>query len=172
LTCFRAGTKRHHGALGGAACLCLVGCFLSPIPDTRTPADRAREIAPRCKAFSEEASRNALSPSLIEAVEPAYSYVSSGPVDRQARLRGARVHLRPAEGLSRESLQRNLECHQAGVLLGQIRGPVDDPYVLPGVWLDIDADSDGDGFVVAVQTNALASARDVLERARRFVSHR
>jgi hypothetical protein len=158
--------------LAVVACLSLIGCFLSPIPDTRTPADRAREIAPRCSAVSEEASRNALSPALIDAVEPAYSYVSSGPVDRQARLRGARVHVRPAQAQSRESLQRGLECHQAGVLLGQIREPPDDPYVLPGVWLDIDADSEGDGFVVAVQTNALPSARSVLERARRFASQR
>jgi hypothetical protein len=158
--------------LGVAACMCLGGCFLSPIPDTRTPADHAREMAARCTAASEEASRNALAPSLIEAVEPAYTYVSSGPVDRQARLRGARIHLLPAQALSRESLQRSLECHQGRVLLGQIREPVDDPYVLPGVWLDIDADSEGDGFVVAVQTNALASARSVLERARRFASQR
>jgi hypothetical protein len=156
----------------GVACLCLAGCFLSPIPDTRTPTDRARQIAPRCTAVSEEASRNALTPSSIEGVEPAYSYVSSGPVDRQARLRGVRVHLRPVQALSRESLQRGLECHQARVLLGEIHEIVDDPYVLPGVWLEIDADSEGDGFVVAVQTNALTSARGVLERARRFASQR
>jgi hypothetical protein len=155
---------------GGTACMCLVGCFLSPIPDTRTPADHAREIAPRCAAFSEDASQHALT--LVEAVEPAYSFISSGPMDRQARLRGARVHVRPELAMSRESLQRTLECHQARVVLGAARALPDDPYVLPGAWLDLDASSEGDGFVVAVQADALVDARRVLERARRFAAVR
>jgi hypothetical protein len=157
-------------AAAACACACFSGCFLLPIPDVRTPADRARELESRCTRFSEEASSRMLAPSLVEAVEPAYSYVSSGPVDRQARLRGARFHLRPVGDLSRELLQRNLECHQARVVLGTTPEFQSDPYVLPGRWLDIDADSDGDGFVVAVKADALSDARDVLARARRFAA--
>jgi hypothetical protein len=75
--------------------------------------------------------------------------------------------------VSRESLQRSLECHEARGLLGQL-GAVgdDDPYVLPDVWLDISAESEGDGFVVLVRTDDLAAARRVLERARRFAARR
>jgi hypothetical protein len=109
-------------------------------------------------------------PSLVESVEPAYSYVASGPINREARLRGALIHLRPVAGLSRETLQRSLECHQAHVALGTAPSRDADPYFLPDVWLDIDADSEGDGFTVAVRTTAFENARDILQRARRFAA--
>jgi hypothetical protein len=76
--------------------------------------------------------------------------------------------MRPAPGLSRESLQRALECHEAKVLLGTEKELPDDPYTLPDTWLDIDADSEGDGFSVAVRTDHFPTAQLVLARARRF----
>jgi hypothetical protein len=153
-------------ALGGAACAGLAGCFLSPIPDLRTPVDRARELESKCTRMSEASPM--VSPAVIDTVEPASSYVSSGPVDRQAILRGARIHLRPLPAVSRESLQRDLECHQVRVTLGRLQGPADDPYVLPGRWVDIDVDSEGDGFVALVRTDKLDDAKELLGRARRF----
>jgi hypothetical protein len=156
-----------------AACALLCGCaILSPIPDLRTASDRARELAAKCSGAPAGEGVQALTPSLIESVEPAYSYVSSGPVDRQARLRGALIHLRPTANLSRESLQRSLECHEAHALLGSTGVPVDDPYVLPNAWLDISAESEGDGFIVLVRTENLDDAKLVLERARRFAARR
>jgi hypothetical protein len=152
------------------ACLCIAGCSLSPILGVRTPAERAHELEPRCARFSDEAIARALAPALVESVEPAYSYVSSGPIDRQARLRGARVHLRPVSDMSRESLERSLECHQARVVIGTAKELVSDPYVLPGRWVDLDTDSEGDGFVVVIKADAVSDARDVLARARRFAA--
>jgi hypothetical protein len=151
------------------ACVGLSGCaILSPIPDMRTPSDRARELAPKCSGLP--AGDGLLAPALVESVEPAYSYVSSGPVDRQARLRGARIHLRPTSGLSRESFQRTAECHEASVLLGRAGEMRDDPYVLPNAWLDISVDSEGDGFVASARTEGRDDANQVLERARRFAA--
>jgi hypothetical protein len=156
-----------------ASCALLGGCALiSPLPDMRTASDRARELSPKCSGAPESATAQALTPSMVESVEPAYSYVSSGPVDRQARLRGARIHLRPAGPQSREALQRGLECHEVSVLLGRTGSASDDPYALDNVWLDISVDSEGDGFVVLVRTESLADAKLVLDRARRFVGHR
>jgi hypothetical protein len=156
--------------LRGSACLCLVGCFLSPLPDVRTPADRAREMAPKCTNDSPGGTSAALLPSGIEAVQPAYAYVASGSTMREARLRGARLFLRPVPGLSRESLQRSLECHQTRAVLGREPELPDDPYVLTGAWLDIGAASTGDGFVIDVQADAFQDAKRVLDRARRFVA--
>jgi hypothetical protein len=109
-----------------------------------------------------------VSPAVIDRVEPASSYVSSGPVDRQAVLRGARIHLRPLPAMSRETVQRDLECHQVRVTLGMLQAPADDPYILPGRWVDIDVDSEGDGFVALVRIDKLEDAKEVLDRARRF----
>src|ERR1700722_6557728 len=93
--------------------LLLAGCdfFVA-----RSPVEHARDIAPRCQGFTDEAAGQLLSPSLVDYVEPAYT--QSGPGDREERLRGSRVHLRPIAALSRESIARSLECHESRVVLG------------------------------------------------------
>ena len=154
-----------------AMLLLLAGCQFF-LPDSRSPVDRAREITPRCQGFTEEAAAALMSPMSIDGVEPAYSYVQSGPADRQAHLRGARIHLRPIAALSRETIARSLECHESRLLLGMTQTPANDPYTLAGRWLDIDVDSEKDGFVVLVQTDDLPAAREALERARRFAASR
>jgi hypothetical protein len=155
-----------------ALALVLVACggvpFLSP--DSRTAADRAREVEPRCASFTEESAAPMLAASSIDRVEPAYSYVSAGPADRQANLRGAKIHVKPLPGFSREGLARSLSCHEARVALGETAPRVDDPYALRDHWLDIDVDSEGDGFAVLVRSDELIVAKQVLERAQRFAS--
>jgi hypothetical protein len=150
------------GALAG-------GCLLSPLPDLRTPADRAHDIEPRCEGVDEAGVVLLLSPKVVDTVKPAYTTMGSGPVDREARLRGSRIELRPLPGMSSESLTRTLECHQVRATLGQTPSRDDDPYVLPGRWVDIDVDSGKDGFVVLVRGDTFEQARQILERARRFV---
>lgn len=145
------------------------GCHFF-VPDTRTPADRAREIAPHCEAFTEEAAAPLLSASLIDSVEPSYAHVQSGPSFYQAHLRGARIHLKPVAALSRETIARNLECHESRVVLGTTPAMTDDPYAFPGQWLDIDVDSEKDGFVVRSETDDMATAHDILDRAKRFAA--
>jgi hypothetical protein len=155
-----------------ALALVLVACGGVPFlaPDTHTAADRAREIEPRCKSFTEESSATMLSPNAIDSVEVAYSYVQSGPVSREARFRGAHIHVKPLPGFSREALTRGIECHEARVLLGEIGPRVDDPYAVAEHWLDIDVDSEGDGFAVLVRTDEMETARLVYQRAQRFAA--
>lgn len=149
---------------------CFVACsgvpFLSP--DTRTAADHAHEVEPKCKDFGESAVAPLLAPGAIDGVEPAYSYVKSGPVDREARLRGARIRIKPLAGFSKETIARSVECHQARVILGEATAAVDDPYVLPGHWADIDVESEGDGFAVLVRADEMDVARQLLARAQRY----
>jgi hypothetical protein len=152
------------------ASLVLVSACNFFVPDTRTPADRAGDLTRRCGAFTEEAAAPLLAPSAIDSVEPAYAHVQSGPSFYQARLRGARIHLRPIATMSRESIARSLECHESRVVLGAAQPAADDPYAVAGTWLDIDVDSDKDGFVVQVGSDDLPTARDALERARRFAA--
>jgi len=149
---------------------CLAGCSGVPflVPDTRTPADHARAVEPKCKDFGEAAAAPMLAPSAIDTVEPAYSYVQSGPADRQAHLRGARIRIKPLPGFSKETIARSVECHEARVLLGQGTARPDDPYVTPDHWLDIDVESEGDGFAVLARTDEMDIARQVLARAQRY----
>ena len=128
-------------------------------------------MAAKCAHESEQQSAPAVSSSLVEAVEPAYSTVPTGN-DRAIRLRGARLHLRPSLNVSAETLQRTLECHQVRVTLGEASEIPDDPYVLRGAWLDIDVGSSGDGLVASVLVDRFDDARRVLDRARDFASER
>jgi hypothetical protein len=152
----------------------LAGCQYNPLlPDMRTPVDFARDVAPRCQGYTDEAAAPLLAPAAIDSVEGAYSHVQSGPSSREPRLRGARIHVRPLPGFSRESIGRSLRCHQSRVVLGTAAPLNDDPYALAGRWLSIDVDSDGDGFVVQVEPTSRESldvARDILARATRFAS--
>jgi hypothetical protein len=163
---------RATALLAGLASAGLAACYVPGLtPDVRTALDRAREIEPRCAQFSEENAAALLSPAAFDAVEPEYSYVKSGPEDRAARLRGARIRVKPLPGFSREAMARSLECHESRVTLGRVAAPEDDPFVLPGEWLDIDVDSTGDGFVVLVRVDQVDVGRRVLDRAKRFAAH-
>jgi hypothetical protein len=138
------------------------------VPDTRTPADHARELMPKCS--SETGDGEGASPTAIEEVSPLISTVASGN-DHAIHLRGAELHLRPVSSLSAEGLQRKLECHEALVTLGRAAPFPDDPYVLDGAWLGVKVRSDGDGFIVGIQTDVLPQAKLVLANAQRFGAH-
>ena len=157
-----------------ALAVALGGCGGVPflVPDSRTPVDHAREIEPRCQGFGEDTAVQLLSPGTVDSVEPAYSYVKSGPNDHEARMRGARIHVKPLPGFSREAMARSLECHESRVTLGRVLARADDPYVLADTWLDIDVDSEGDGFVVQVRTDSIDAAKRVLDRGKRFAARR
>jgi hypothetical protein len=150
----------------------MVGCFLSPVPDVRTPADRARELEPKCSGVSDGFAESLLSPDVVDVVAASYSHVPGGPNGTQTRFSGAVLHVRPIAGASRESITRALECHQARVVLGRAPRPEDDPYTLPERWLSIDVESEGDGFAVRVRADDIADARHVLARAKAFASRR
>jgi hypothetical protein len=154
------------GVIVASAGSCAACSFF--VPDTKTPIDRAREVEPRCRGRDADDAAAWLSPAAIDAVDPAYSYVSGGANGREARLRGAVLHFRPLPGVSRESLTRALECHQARAILTPIAMRPGDPYVLPDRWLSLDVDSTGDGFSVVVGSKDVGDARRVLERTRAF----
>jgi hypothetical protein len=146
------------------------GCALSPIPDTRTPTDYARNLEPKCRDIANDPNMQALNPSSVDSVDAAYAFVMGGPNGRSARLRGARIQMKPIAGTSKESLTRALECHEANVVLGRATAVADDPYVLADRWLDIEVTSEGDSFVALVTTDDFNDAREVLARAKRFAN--
>jgi hypothetical protein len=158
-----------------ASCLVgwgLLGCQYNPLlPDLRTAADRAHEVQSRCARRSEAEDTHVLSADIIESVQGAYNYVASGN-DRAARLVGARIQIHPESTFSAQTLQLSLECHQARVVTRAVAERPDDPYSLPGTWLNIKAESTGDGFAVLVLVDRDEPARKVLARAQRFAARR
>jgi hypothetical protein len=164
---------RYSGLVAGVAGFVMAGplpgCGIwNPfIPDTRSPADYARDLEAKCSDDTGEG----LGPGPVEAVHPLLSTVQSNN-DSATHLLGAELHLRPMANLSAEGVQRKLECHEALVVLGRAAAMPDDPYVLDGAWLGVKVRSDGDGFVVNVRTDVLDEAKQVFARAQRFAARR
>jgi hypothetical protein len=152
------------GALALPAC-----AFFSPIPDARSPVDRAHEIDVQCRELSEATAAPDVSKTAIDSVEPLQSHVQSGN-NSETRLLGAKIHVRPLPGLTRELLARELQCHEARVLLGKAPPLVDDPYSAAPAWVDISADSEGNGFAVSVESFDFDTANAELARARRYLA--
>jgi hypothetical protein len=174
LTMVQATTMRPTGSaiwlltgLAGVLSGCSIFAFLAP--EKVTPAERARAIEPRCRGFNGDATTALLSPESVDSVEPSYSYVQTGN-DRRANLRGARIHVKPLPGLSPEAMTRTLECHEVAVVLRGQAPLKDDPYFLPGRWVDVDVSSDTDGFIVLASVIRTEEAQVVLDHARQFAA--
>ncbi len=137
------------------------------LPDKRTTVDRAHELDDICKEGAGPLAADALSPSVIESVQAAYIHVNQG-AGGDLRLRGVNLHMRPTVNTPVGVLQRALECHEAAVTLGRAPELPEDPYVLPGFWLDIDVSATKEGLMAAVLTDSPDDARRVVERAHKF----
>jgi hypothetical protein len=138
----------------------------------RTAADLARTIEPKCVSMTEDKVASFASPSAVDSVEPAYTFVPSTASNHEARLRGALIHLRPVTSVSREAMVRGLECHEARVALAKAPPFANDPYVLPDHWLTIEIDSEGDAFAVRILADTFEDAKRVLARAKLYVASR
>jgi hypothetical protein len=83
---------------------------------------------------------------------------------------GAKLLIRPPDGLSSERLAGILQCHSAKVQLGQVDVSrfADDPYRLPDAWVDNDVKPEGGNFAVTLSSDTVAKNLQVLERASAF----
>jgi hypothetical protein len=159
---------RHAPLILAVSALALSGCYVASffVPVGKSAADSAHELDKKCRGFSDPGSLPLLLPySAIDSVEPAYAHVVDPPADH---LTGALIHVRPLGGLSKETLTRTLECHEASVILGSSPLVAYDPYTLPGRWIDIDVDSAGDSFVVRVRVDNFKDAKEVLARSKSY----
>jgi hypothetical protein len=111
----------------------------------------------------------------VVSAMPLYSHVITGKDDSEDRVTGARLIVRPPEGVSAERMTRVLQCHSAQVLLGQVDTSrlADDPYYLPNAWLDIEVKPENGNFVVVLRADSIPDGLAVLHRATAFAeAHR
>jgi hypothetical protein len=138
------------------------------LPDKRTAVNRAHELDDLCAEDAGPLPADALSPSAIESVQAAYMHVNAG-AGGDLRLHGVNLHMRPTVNMPVGVLQRALECHEAAVTLRNAPELLpQDPYVLPGFWLEIDVSATNEGLMAAVLTDSPDDARRVVERAHNF----
>ncbi|MGD0677242.1 MAG: hypothetical protein ABSC94_17635 [Polyangiaceae bacterium] len=170
-SCTIRAPMRRFLAWSWAASMALSGCgscaWFPLLPDKRTTVDHAHELDELCEEDAGPLAADALTPSIIESVQAAYIHVNQG-AGGDLRLRGVNLHMRPRVNMPVGVLQRALACHEAAVTLAKAPELPDDPYVLPGTWLDIDVSATNQGLLATVLTDNPDDARRVVERAHKF----
>ena len=159
---------KHLGLAAGMMVVTSCAGF-SPFPDARSPMDRAHELDVPCRDSSEATAAPMTARSAIDSVEPLHGHVQSGN-NSETRLLGARIHVRPLPGVTRELLARELQCHEARVLLGKAPPLARDPFSAAPQWVDIRVDSESNGFVVEVESFDFEVANAELGRAKAYVT--
>jgi hypothetical protein len=138
------------------------------------PATKATEVEQlQCDgATSVETDVRVIEGATVLAVEPLYSYVHTATTGTDKRVAGAKLLIRPPEGIDAERVLRIIQCHSARAVLGRIdasRFP-DDPYWLDGAWLQIDLVPESGNLSVTVQADDIHKNLQVLARARAFAA--
>jgi hypothetical protein len=86
----------------------------------------------------------------------------------ESRLVGLEIRYAAPPGVTTAWLQRQLECHQAEVILGRAPAREDDPFVSPEEWLELAVGDGGSVLVVQIAAQSQETATASAERARRL----
>jgi hypothetical protein len=164
------------GALAFVAAAATTGCQLddlNPQPP-QTPSDKAASLErTQCGPDVDESRLLAVvTGDAVESVEPLYTGAPDAKSGSDARLYGAQIRIRAAQGVTAQWLDRALECHSARRLLQHASADrlTNDPFWLPGRMVDIDAQSARDAFVVSVRGESTDDAQEILIRANAYLT--
>jgi hypothetical protein len=137
-----------------------------------TPTTKALEIQRlQCEGAQDAADdANLMQATKVLAVVPMYSQVHSATTGTESRVSGVKLLIRPPETFSADRTLRVLQCHGARGVLGRLDPSQvpDDPYWLPGTWVDIDLVHEAGNFVVTVQAGDIHKNLQLVARARAF----
>lgn len=156
--------KSHLLATFALGALSLTACAGQP----RATVQAAGVERMQCDAAA--TSQDSLVRSIVVLhVQPLYSHVRTNNTSEE-RVNGAKLLVRPPQGVSAEQLTRVLQCHSARVLLGQVSGSAvpNDPYWLPDTWVNIDVKSDNGNFAVTVSADSVRDNLQVYGRANHY----
>jgi hypothetical protein len=136
----------------------------------RTPADLAAFMErTRCASDDDDkAIAPVLNGSAVQRIEPLLGTIGGAKSGPMPELRGVTVIVVALPGITAEWLDRALECHSAKEVLGHEPAPSDDPFWLPGSFVNIDVTSDRDGFNVAIIGYSANDAQQILARSTSF----
>jgi hypothetical protein len=106
----------------------------------------------------------------VLAVEPVYSHVMTSRGNSEERVCGAKLLVRPPQGVSAEEMTRILQCHSARVLLGQVNRDTvpNDPYWLPDSWVNIEVRPEDGNFAVTVSADSVDENLQIFGRANHY----
>jgi hypothetical protein len=142
-------------------------CSSNPPPSARAARVERLQCEPGETAQQEE---QLIRSTKVLDVKPLYSHVRTSNNNAEERVNGAKLTIRPPQGISAEQMTRLLQCHSARVLLGQVNAPSfgDDPYWLPDTWVAIDVKPEDGNFAVTLSADSVRDNLKVFSRANRY----
>jgi hypothetical protein len=141
-----------------------LGCGTSPPPAAR--AAQVEHLQCDESTSAQEAAR-VLETTKVIASEPIYSNVPTADEGVEHRVNGAKLVVRPPEGVSPERMTRILQCHSARELLRQADRVelANDPYWLPGAWIEIRVTPEDGNYAVTLEADTIGKSLQVYARA-------
>jgi hypothetical protein len=156
------GALRFHGA-PRARCA-------TNLPPERTAAEVERV---QCDSpASSDADLHVLSNAKVLEVKPLYSHVITGTNGAEERVDGAKLVVRPPEGISAERMTRMIQCHAARALLGKVDRASfpDDPFWMPDTWISVEVRPENGNYAVVLEANDLPTNIKLAARAREYAA--
>ena len=150
------------------AIVMLVGLpAMACLPSSASPQAKAAEFEKlHCMNATPERTSQAFKDSHVLQVEPLLARVHANDV----HTIGASLRMAPPKGVTAEQLNEILQCHSASMLLerNNEQGTANDPYFLPGAWLEISVKSEIGTVSVNVAADNVHDGLLVLQRAKDF----
>lgn len=158
--------------LGGIGFACVVsGCSVGVQPRAKAAQVAQTQCA---DARTSQDDMRLLQTTTVLSAQPVYAHVHTS-TNEEERVSGAKLLIRPPDGVSAERLAGILQCHSARVLLGQVDMSrfADDPTWLPDAWVDIDVKPEGGNLAVRVTADRVPENLALVHRAMAFAeAHR
>jgi hypothetical protein len=154
-------------AATGSIVLLGAACSSNPPPSAKAARVERLQCEPGETGQQEE---QLIRSTKVLEVEPLYSHVRTSNNDAEERVNGAKLVVRPPQGISGEQMTRLLQCHSARVLLGQVNAPSfgNDPYWLPDTWVSIDVKPENGNFAITLSADSVRDNLKVFSRANRY----
>lgn len=154
-----------------AATVLAAAALTSACADTPPAVTAARVEHLQCDAVSDETRLAQLfNNGTVLGAEPRYSPVSPTKDNAGGPMRGAKILMRPPEGMSAEEMTRILQCHSARAALGQLHDQKTskDPFSLPNAWVSIDVKSEDGNYAVTMEADRIADNQRLAALAASF----
>jgi hypothetical protein len=148
-----------------------VGGAMACAPMSVSPTAKAAQVAHRqCDPSASRDEVRVINATTVLDAEPVYSHVLSGNNNSENRLNGAKLIVRPPDGVSAEEMTRILQCHSAQALLGQVDRAelASDPYWLPDTWLNISVTPENGNYAIRMEADTIRDNQQVLSRVNAF----
>jgi hypothetical protein len=155
--------KSRYLLIAGVMSCFPFGCASNPAPTVK--AAQVEQLQCDASTSSQDDARILETTKVIEA-EPIYSSIQT--MDQvEHRVNGAKLVVRPPEGVSAERMTRILQCHSARQLLGRSDRPelANDPFWLPGGWVDIRVTPEDGNYAVMLEADTITKSLQVYARA-------